>query len=635
MNDPRFATTFRRLACSLALGAASVGNLHAQSAEDRLFDRLDRDGSGALDRGEIERTAAARRNPGLFERLDADADGLVSPEEFVRARTNAREAVEAAGRDAGAGTTMRWDVDGVERTALVRIPELAPGEQVPLVYVWHGHGGNARSTARKFAIHEHWPAAIVVHPQGLPTRGQLTDPEGLRSGWQTKGAAKDNRDLRFFDVMHEDLVGLGIVDPELVFSTGHSNGGGFTYTLFVERPDRLAAIAPSSSTSGRHRGRDLPDMPVFHLAGRNDELVRMAWQQATIDQLRRHFGCGDPEPWGDHPDCLVHPSPKGDRLVTCVHDGGHALPEFAGGLFTRFFKEHARSVRVDRARSGWTTPAMRAPRVTHHRFDSDAAGAEVSYHLYTPAIHDREPDRRLPVVYWLHGSGGGLPGIGPLARSFDAAIESGALPPCFVVFVNGLPQGMYVDWKDVPVPVESMIIKDLVPHIDATRPTIAEPEGRLIEGFSMGGYGAARLGFKHPDLFGAVSIMGAGPLQAELTRTPRASRSRSEMLLDTVYGGDQSHFHAIGPRALAERRAAELADRSLIRLVVGDRDETFTNNRGFHRHLEELGIDHEWVVLPGVGHDPIAVLEALGPGNWTFHRRAFADALSEPAGSTD
>lgn len=620
---------------ALALTAASLGGLHAQSADDRLFDRLDRDGSGALDRGEIERTPVARRNPGLFERLDTNADGLVSPEEFVRARRNAREAAEPAGGDADSGTTMRWDVDGVERTALVRIPEIAPGEQVPLVYVWHGHGGNARSTARRFGIHEHWPGAIVVHPQGLPTPGRLTDPEGRRSGWRTGGAAKANRDLRFFDVMHADLVGRGIVDPELVFSTGHSNGGGFTYTLFVERSDRLAAIAPSSSVSGRHRGRDLPDMPVFHLAGRNDELVEMARQQATIDHLRRHFDCGDPGPWGDRPDCLVHPSPKGDLLVTCVHDGGHALPEFAGALFTRFFKEHARSVRVDRAQSGWTTPAIHAPRVTHHRFRSDVVGAEVSYHLYTPTIHDREPERRLPVVYWLHGSGGGLPGIQPLARAFDAAIESGTLPPCLVVFVNGLPQGMYVDWKDVPVPVESMIIKDLVPHIDATRRTIPEREGRLLEGFSMGGYGAARLGFKHHDLFAAVSIMGGGPLQPELTKTPRVSRSRSEMVLDTVYGGEQSHFQAVGPRAFAERHAAELADRSLIRLVIGDRDETFTNNRGFHRHLEDLGIGHEWVVLPGVGHDPFAVLEALGEGNWAFHRRAFALAPAEPEGGTD
>ena len=86
------------------------------------------------------------------------------------------------------------------------------------------------------------------------------------------------------------------------------------------------------------------------------------------------------------------------------------------------------------------------------------------------------------------------------------ADEAGAAPACLVVFVNGLPSGMYVDWKDGSTPVESMIVKDLVPHIDATWRTIATREGRMLDGFSMGGYGAARLGFKHANLFRAVSI---------------------------------------------------------------------------------------------------------------------------------
>jgi polyhydroxybutyrate depolymerase len=355
MNDTRFASTFRRLSCCITLAAATVTTLHGQSAEDRLFDRLDRDGSGVLDRGEIERTPAARRNPRLFERLDADADGLVSREEFERARANAREAVESDGTDARPGTTMRWEVDGVERTALVRIPTLAKGERAPLVFVWHGHGGRSGGAARQFGIQGHWPEAIVVYPQGLPTPGKLTDPEGLRSGWRSEGPAATNRDLKFFDVMYEDLLGRGVVDPELVYSTGHSNGGGFTYTLLVERGERLAAIAPSSSASSRHRGRAFPKIPIFHLAGRNDTLVKMAWQQATIDHLRRIYECGDPKPWGDHPDCRIHSSPEGALLVTCVHDGTHKMPDDAGELITRFFRDHARSILADRAKIESTT----------------------------------------------------------------------------------------------------------------------------------------------------------------------------------------------------------------------------------------------------------------------------------------
>ena len=49
---------------------------------------------------------------------------------------------------------------------------------------------------------------------------------------------------------------------------------------------RLAAIAPSAHPlPSQHRYRAFPKIPVFHVAGRNDRLVKMEWQQATIDHL--------------------------------------------------------------------------------------------------------------------------------------------------------------------------------------------------------------------------------------------------------------------------------------------------------------------------------------------------------------
>jgi len=280
----------------------------------------------------------------------------------------------------------------------------------------------------------------------------------------------------------------------------------------------------------------------------------------------------------------------------------------------------------------WVTPEIRAPGVSFHTFESPAAKATVSYHLFTPAAYDREPARRFPVVYWLHGSGGGLPGIPKVAAHFAAAIEAGATPPCLVVFVNGMPNGMYVDWKDGSTPLETVIVKDLVPHIDATFRTRATREGRLLDGYSMGGYGAARLGFKYPELFHAVSIMGAGPLQADLLDdAPRAGRRRAGEVFAQVYGGDPEYFRRVSPRALAEqhavgglaRHAEAIARGSLIRLVCGDEDETFASNRDFHEHLERLGIPHTWTVLTGVDHHPLRTLEALGDSNWAFYRQAF------------
>jgi poly(3-hydroxybutyrate) depolymerase len=89
--------------------------------------------------------------------------------------------------------------------------------------------------------------------------------------------------------------------------------------------------------------------------------------------------------------------------------------------------------------NGWVTPAVKAPGVTHHIFRSASLNGSVSYHLYRPAAYEQEKDARFPVLYWLHGSGGGQQGIAPLANFFDEAIRSGKVRPFLVLFVNGLP----------------------------------------------------------------------------------------------------------------------------------------------------------------------------------------------------
>jgi poly(3-hydroxybutyrate) depolymerase len=181
---------------------------------------------------------------------------------------------------------------------------------------------------------------------------------------------------------------------------------------------------------------------------------------------------------------------------------------------------------------------------------------------------------------------------------------------------------MYVDWKDGSTPIESMIVKDLVPHIDATHRTIPTREGRLLDGFSMGGYGAARLGFAHPDLFRAVSMLGAGPLDPDFERTPRANPRARDGLLERVYG-DRATFRQVSPWVLAEQRADQLKQDTLLRIAVGDRDETFAMNKQFHEHLVKLGIQHDWLPLEGVEHDPMKTLRALGDRAWAFYRKAF------------
>lgn len=105
--------------------------------------------------------------------------------------------------------TRTWTIDGVKREALVYGFETGKPTPRPLVFVFHGHGGTMRNASQAFRIHELWPEALVVYPQGLPSSGKLVDREGRQAGWQFSAGQLQDRDLKFFDAVLETLKSEG------------------------------------------------------------------------------------------------------------------------------------------------------------------------------------------------------------------------------------------------------------------------------------------------------------------------------------------------------------------------------------------------------------------------------------------
>lgn len=240
----------------------------------------------------------------------------------------------------GAGRPREWQVDGVTRKATVYAPA-TPGP-TPLVFAFHGHGGSAGQAARSFDLHTRWPEAIVVYPQGLNTPGRLTDPQGLKPGWQQAAGDQGDRDLKFFDAVLKSLQSEFKIDARRVYATGHSNGGAFTYLLWAERPEVLAAVAPSGATAGAS-AKSLKPKPALHVAGRADPLVKFAWQQATMTAVRTVNECAaEGQPWATAGDLVgtVYPSKAGTPFVSLLSPGTHKFPTEAAGLMVKFFKEH-------------------------------------------------------------------------------------------------------------------------------------------------------------------------------------------------------------------------------------------------------------------------------------------------------
>ena len=132
------------------------------------------------------------------------------------------------------------------------------------------------------------------------------------------------------------------VDEKRIYSTGHSNGGGFTYLLWAERGDRFAAFAPSAAATSPKQLPQLKPKPVIHFAGETDPLVKFEWQKLTMDALRRLNQCGEGQPWGKEKFCTLYPSKLGPPVVTFIHPGNHKFHEDAPAAIVKFFKEHAK-----------------------------------------------------------------------------------------------------------------------------------------------------------------------------------------------------------------------------------------------------------------------------------------------------
>src|SRR5437667_12505070 len=98
-------------------------------------------------------------------------------------------------------TPTKWTVDGVEREALVYIPSTSSKAKPPVIFAFHGHGGNMHFAARGIAFQNSWPEASVVYPQALPTPGLIMDQKGETPGWQREAGQQRDGDLKVVDAI--------------------------------------------------------------------------------------------------------------------------------------------------------------------------------------------------------------------------------------------------------------------------------------------------------------------------------------------------------------------------------------------------------------------------------------------------
>lgn len=255
----------------------------------------------------------------------------------------------------------------------------------------------------------------------------------------------------------------------------------------------------------------------------------------------------------------------------------------------------------------------------------------VRYCVYLPPGYDggaaQNPPKRYPVLYFLHGLGDNEQTLFNSGgwTLLDDLRNQHKMGDFLIVAPEGR-RSFYINSSDGSVRYSDFFLQEFLPHIEKKYRTRPGRAGRAISGISMGGYGALRFAFAHPELFSAVSAQSA----ALITESPQTLNAASNTgmpltgVLSPVFGKPINvlHWSANSPFVLAKRNTAVL-HKLAIYFNCGQED-----NYGFekgaaalHEELQKEGVKHEYHPYPGdhsIGYFLSHFDEVM-----EFHSRAF------------
>ena len=261
-----------------------------------------------------------------------------------------------------------------------------------------------------------------------------------------------------------------------------------------------------------------------------------------------------------------------------------------------------------------------------------------------PPSYKTSPNKRYPVVYYLHGFAIDGRNFYNFMKVPEAVAKNAAEGNEFIVVIPDTLTKMGGSMYSSSVTTgdfRKFIAKDLVDYIDKNYRTIATREGRGLAGHSMGGYGTWVIGMSYPEVFDSIWA------QSACCVSPRTETVESATAMAAVpyEGVDESGFGmradlasavawapnpknppfyvdwpvkdgAIDPLVIAKwannsplamvaSHVGALKSFDAIGADVGDKDGLVRDDTLIHEELEKFGIAHEWAIYPGTHTDKI------------------------------
>ena len=260
--------------------------------------------------------------------------------------------------------------------------------------------------------------------------------------------------------------------------------------------------------------------------------------------------------------------------------------------------------------------------------------------VVTPPGYDENPNKRYPVVYFLHGYWAPVEAQQQgfrLHEAVQAAAEAGN--ELIMVMPDGFSKlrGGFYSSSPTVGDYESFVVDDLVQWIDANYRTIPERASRGLAGHSMGGYGTARVAMKHPEVFSSIYMMSAcclPPQPIDVATAQRVEAMSETDLADAQFGElaavstlatwspdptDEGFLKvytglkedgtldplvnyrlaANSPLVLLPQYLPALKSLEGFAMDIGDKDFLLEGNRLFRQELDKFGIEYDFELYEG------------------------------------
>lgn len=252
----------------------------------------------------------------------------------------------------------------------------------------------------------------------------------------------------------------------------------------------------------------------------------------------------------------------------------------------------------------------------------------VRYCVMLPPGYEKASAKKYPVLYFFHG----------LSQNEQTLMNSGGWGLIEDLrqqkkvgdFLMVAPEGrgsFFINSADGRERYSDFFLDELLPYVERHYRVIRDRKYRGVTGLSMGGYGALRAGFAHPELFGSVSAQSA----ALITESPKEldadarSAGRLGRFLGGVFGNpvNVAHWQQNNPFDLAKKNQIQIKTQAIY-INCGQQDEYgFADGATrMHKQLLSEGIRHEFHLYPG-RHNADYFLSHLGE-TMEFHWHVFA-----------